>query len=243
MQREAFHSMMLMMKFHNYLKDFLHLVYPEVCMGCGSDEVSGEQMLCAQCFHSLPATGFFGMEDNPVAQKFYGREKIAHAASAYFYSKDSLIQRLLAALKYKQDRDCGRYLGILLLNQMLQSQWLADIDLLIPLPLSKERKFQRGYNQSTLLAEPMSEKTGVPIEEEVVVRTVNTETQTHKTREERWNSMQNIFRVTDPDKLKGKHVLVIDDVLTTGATLEVLCNTILRVPRVQVSVATFACAM
>lgn len=212
-------------------------------MGCGSDETGGNQLLCAHCFHGLPATGFFSMKDNPVEQKFYGRVKIAHAASAYFYSKNSLVQRLLAALKYKNDKACGRFLGNLLANQILESDWITEIDMLIPLPLSKQRQFQRGYNQSVLLAERVSEKFDIPVSKHAVIRTVNTETQTHKNREERWNSMQNIFRITDRRSLQNKHVLVIDDVITTGATAEVLCSEILRVPGVQVSVATFACAM
>ena len=228
---------------HNYLKDFLHIIYPEVCVGCGNDTLASGHLLCAACYHQLPATNFFEQKENPVMEKFFGRAKISNAGSAYFYDKKSVIQRMLHELKYKQNKECGRYLGTLLANEIVSSDWMCNVDVIIPVPLSKKRKFQRGYNQSVLIAEPLAEKFGLTINDEAVVRTVNTETQTHKNREERWNSMQNIFKIEDISAIKNKHILVLDDVLTTGATIEVLCNVLLQESGAKVSIATFACAI
>lgn len=227
----------------NYLKDFLHLIYPEICVGCGNDSLVSGHLLCAACYHQLPATSFFEQKENPVMEKFFGRAKISHAGSAYFYDKKSVIQRMLHELKYRQNKECGRYLGTLLANEMELSGWIKDIDVIIPVPLSKKRKIERGYNQSVLIAEPVAERFALSVNDDAVIRTVNTETQTHKNREERWNSMQHIFKIEDISAIKNKHVLVLDDVLTTGATMEVLCNVLLNEPDTKVSVATFACAV
>ncbi len=227
----------------NYLKDFLHLIYPEVCIGCGNDTVASGHLLCAACYHQLPATNFFEQHDNPILEKFFGRARISHAGSAYFYDKKSAIQRLMHEVKYKQNLECGTYIGNLLANELERAAWAKEIDLIIPIPLSKQRKFKRGYNQSVVIATPFAERLGIEVNDEAVIRTVHTESQTHKNREERWNSMQNIFKIIDAEALKDKHILVVDDVLTTGATMEVLCNVLLNETNAKVSVATFACAV
>lgn len=225
------------------LKDFLHLLYPEVCIGCGSDSVTPGQCLCLECFASLPETGFFQHANNPMETKFFGRAKIRHAGSAYYYEKDTVIQRLLQEVKYKENRQCGLFMGHLMVNTLVPCTWMAEIDILVPIPLSKKRKEFRGYNQSAILAQPIAEYFSLPLNDNAVIRTVHTETQTHKNREERWNSMQNIFKITDMNALQNKHVLVIDDVFTTGATTEVLCNVLLKETNARVSVATFSCAV
>lgn len=225
------------------LNDFLHLIYPEVCIGCGSDAITFRNFLCINCFENLPKTNFFKHSNNPIEEKFFGRTKISHAASAFFFEKNTVIQRLLQELKYKQNKDCGNFMGKLMCNEMEDCSWVSEINLIVPIPLSKKRKSFRGYNQSVVIAEPIAEKYHLEINDEAIVRTVHTETQTHKNREERWNSMQEIFKINNKEIFENKHVLVLDDVITTGATTEVLCNVLLQQTNAKVSVATFACTV
>lgn len=223
-----------------WIYDFQHLVYPHTCMGCGTDEIEGTQYLCLTCLYSLPKTNFFSQSFNPVEEKFWGRTKIKHAGSAFFYDKDSSLQQLLKALKYRRNKDCGYFLSDLLMQEMKTACWLRELDAIIPLPLSEQRQHHRGYNQATVLSSAISRELQIPIWENAVARTVNTESQTHKTREERWSSMQNIFEIISTNQLEGKHLLLVDDVLTTGATMEVLCQSINKIAGVEISVATLA---
>jgi len=225
------------------LTDFMDTVYPNYCLGCNAMLESSDSVLCMDCIEELPFTHFFEKEDNPVKEIFYGRILVAHAGSALFFTKDSPVQRLLFALKYQNDKHAGLFLGALLAQSLAETDWIKEVDWIVPLPLHRKRERKRGYNQSTVICSKLSEILGIPMNNDMVERAVYTETQTHKTREARWQSMQTVFKVKNEDALRGKHVLLVDDVLTTGATMEVCGSEILKIKDTKLSIATAAYAL
>jgi ComF family protein len=229
-----------MINLKSSLNDFLHLFFPHICAGCGSDVIDDKEQLCLKCFSELPSTDFFNHADNPVEQTFYGRLAVRNAAAGYFFTKESLLQHLLIQLKYRNNKDIGFHLGKLLGRMLLESDRFSEVDAMIPLPLNPKREKKRGYNQATALCDGISEVWSKPVIEKVVVRKVFTETQTHKGRISRWQNMDGVFEVTDAASIQGKHLLLVDDVITTGATLEACGNEILNVPGTTLSIATLA---
>jgi ComF family protein len=218
----------------------LHLFFPHTCAGCGTDVIDHDQLLCLHCLNDLPATNFFNQPNNPVEQVFYGRIPVANAAAGYFFTKDSLLQNLIVQLKYRGNKQIGFYLGQLLGNFLIKSDRFRDVTALVPLPLNPRREKNRGYNQATMLCNGISSVWKKPVIEKAVVRRVYTETQTHKGRISRWENMDGIFEVVNPSALESKHILLVDDVVTTGATLEACGSEILKVPGTTLSVATLA---
>ena len=186
----------------------------------------------------LPRTGFELVDDDPVSRTFWGRVKLEKATSLYYYRKGEMLQKLLHRLKYKGNYQMGQVLGVQMGNVFKQSGFMVGIDMIIPVPLHEKKFRQRGYNQSEYIAIGLSQATGVEVVKGSLLRTVYTESQTHKGRFERWENVSNIFTVANPESLNGKHILLIDDVVTTGATLEACVQTLLQNSRVKVSVAT-----
>ena len=227
------------MPFIKSIKDsLLHLVFPEVCAGCGSDLISNDNKLCLLCHDTLPQTSFHLHGNNPIEKLFWGRLPVRYATAQYYFTKESLVQRLMHRFKYKGDKDLGLFLGRLIGYQLEETNRFKEIDVLVPLPLfpSKERK--RGYNQATLLCEGISEVLQKTVLKNAVIRTVYTESQTKKSRVERWQNMEGRFQLADEAAIKGKHVLLIDDVITTGATLEACGQELLKGENVTLSIAT-----
>jgi ComF family protein len=221
------------------VNDFIHLFFPHVCAGCGSDVIDLKHQLCLRCIAELPYTNFFGQPDNPVEKKFYGRLDVNSAASGYFFTKDSLIESLVYELKYKGNKAIGYYMGERLGNLLLNSRF-SDVDIIVALPLNAQRLKKRGYNQATVLAEGIASVWRRPIVADAVIRKVNTETQTHRGRITRWENMDGVFAVAEPSLIENKHILLIDDVVTTGASLEACGAEILKVVGTTLSIATLA---
>jgi ComF family protein len=221
------------------VNDFIHLFFPHVCAGCGSDIIDLNHQLCLRCIAELPYTNFFEQPANPVEKKFYGRLDVNSAASGYFFTKDSLIESLVYELKYKGNKAIGYYMGERLGNLLLNSRF-SDVDIIIPLPLNAGRLKKRGYNQATVLAEGIASVWHKPIVADAVIRKVNTETQTHRGRITRWENMDGVFAVEEPSIIQNKHILLIDDVVTTGASLEACGAEILKVSGTTLSIATLA---
>lgn len=222
------------------LSNFLHLFYPHNCEGCGTDILFDKQFLCAKCVHDLPKTVFFAHQTNPIEKLFYGRLNLHAAGSLYYFTKDALVQHLLVQLKYKGNKECGYFLGRMMGHSLLESNRFTDIDLLLPLPLHAKKEHIRGYNQATLLCEGIQEVLQKPIVTDAVSRIRFTETQTQQNRVSRWQNMEGIFAVTQPDLLTNKHILLVDDVITTGATLEACGAAILEIEGVLLSIASAA---
>lgn len=226
----------------NILSGTLHLFYPHICTGCGSDLLDKENLLCLHCTESLPNTHFAAHNNNPVEKAFWGRIPVTAAHSQYYFAKDSLIQHLIHQLKYKANKDIGFYLGQLMGNTLLSSGRFQNIDVLIPLPLYPDKERKRGYNQAAVICEGMSAAMNVPVNTTNVTRRRFTETQTRKHRTERWQNVEGSFAVTNPDALKGKNILLVDDVITTGATLEACGSTVLQCQGIKLFIASLAYA-
>ncbi len=223
-----------------YLSDFLHLFYPHNCEGCGSDVLYDSQFLCARCLHRLPETGFFSKPFNPVEKLFYGRSDIRYAGANYYFTKDSLLQHLLIQLKYKNNKEAGYFLGRMMGHAFNVSERFVEVDLLVPLPLNHKKEHVRGYNQAELICRGIHEIWKKPVVTDAVTRKRFTETQTRQGRVARWQNMEGVFAVTQPAILQNKHILLVDDVITTGATLEACCAVIQEVEGAVLSIAAAA---
>ena len=220
-----------------------HLFYPHICTGCGSDVIANTEQLCLHCVNDLPVTNFFGAPGNPVEHIFYGRIPVVQAAAGYFFTKESLLQHLILQLKYRGNQDIGFYFGKLVGQLMLANDAFTLVDAMVPLPLNPRREKMRGYNQATAICNGIASVTNLPVIDKVVVRKIYTETQTHMGRINRWENMDGVFKVKDETMLQGKHLLLVDDVVTTGATLEACGAEILKVPGSSLSIATLAYAI
>lgn len=225
------------------IKDsFLHVLFPHVCNGCGSDAISEQSTLCMQCISEMPETNFHLYNNNPIEKIFWGRLPLVNATAQYYFTKDSLMQRLMHQLKYKGNKELGRQLGRLMGDSLQKTNRFQIIDALIPLPLFAAREKRRGYNQAAILCEGIAEVMNIEILRDVLVRVQHTETQTKKGRIERWQNMEGKFEVVKHEKIQDKHVLLIDDVVTTGATLEACGNELIKVMDTRLSIATFCFA-
>ena len=229
------------MKFY-FFDSIIGLFYPSVCAACGTSLYRWENQVCLRCRSLLPQTGYALNEDNPLARIFYGRVRLKAVTACYFFSKEGKVQRLIHELKYKGNADAGVFLGQELGKSLKEAPLFQGIDYLIPVPLHPKREKGRGYNQSMMIAQGVHEVTGIPIGKAFLFRSVNTDTQTHKSKEDRWLNVKDIFELRHPERLEGKYVLLIDDVLTTGATLEACALTLSAVPGITISCATAACA-
>jgi ComF family protein len=232
-----------MIDFKEIKNSVLHLLFPHVCSGCGSDTLSEESMLCMRCISEMPETNFHRYDSNPVEKIFWGRLPVVSATAQYFFTKESLMQYLMHQLKYKGNKELGKQLGRLMGNDLKQTDRFNNIDALIPLPLFSAKEKRRGYNQATILCEGIAEVMNKEILKDVVVRVQHTETQTKKGRMERWQNMEGKFEMIKPEKIAHKHVLLIDDVITTGATLEACGQELMRTNNAKLSIAALCYAV
>jgi ComF family protein len=225
-----------------FISDFARLIFPNNCAGCGEELFGSKNLLCWQCLKELPRTGFEKHENNPVAAIFYGRIPLQHAFSWLFYTKGSLAQMLIQQVKYRSNLDLGKYLGTIMAEAMLDANLYNDVDALVPLPLNRKKLAKRGYNQSMLICEGMSGVLGKPVETVAVIRSRFTETQTRKNRLQRWMNVEQVFDLKEAHNIERKHVLLVDDVITTGATMEACGHVLLQVPGLKLSLASLAMA-
>ncbi|HSB91742.1 MAG TPA: ComF family protein [Flavitalea sp.] len=216
------------------------LFFPLICPGCGNDLQSSDDQICISCFHRLPVTEFHRHTSNPVEKIFWGRVPIQSACSYLYFTSHSIVQHLMHELKYNGNREVGIFLGKQIGISFGETDRFNSIDAIIPLPLHPKREKQRGYNQAAAIAEGISGIIGVELMENVIIRNTETRTQTKKSRVERWENINGKFLVMDENRLKGKHVLLIDDVITTGATLEACAQELLVGTAGCVSIATLA---
>ena len=226
----------------SYLADFVSLLFPELCAACRESLMANEHMLCTDCRFNLPYTNFHLQPDNIVARQFWGKINIEAAFALFYFNKGGKIQNMLHLLKYNGQQQIGNLLGNIAGEQLIKNEIFNTVDFIIPVPLHKKRLRERGYNQSTRFAEGLADKLNAVVEENNLVRVKSTETQTHKSRFARFENMQEVFVVMNPEKLKGKHVLLVDDVITTGSTLEACGEQLLKVEGLKLSIATIAYA-
>ncbi len=222
------------------LEDFVSLFYPRYCRACLNSLVKGEDLLCSQCLLEMPKSYYHLEHDNPFYRKFRGRLPVRHVMTLFKFAKESRVQQVLHALKYKQQPELGEMLGRVYGNDLLQAHYKNSFDLIIPVPLHSSRKRIRGYNQSEEFGKGLSEMLGIPCDDTFMVRSEKTETQTHKTKLSRWENVSRIFKVINPEPIAEKRVLLVDDVVTTGATLEACGQALLNSGCTELSIACIA---
>lgn len=221
------------------IKDsLLHLAFPHTCEGCGTDNLQPEHLLCLRCSSSLPSTNFHLHANNPIEKIFWGRIAVTCATAQYYFTKESLMQHLMHQFKYKGNKEVGIFLGKLMGWAMAESNRFSNVDVLIPLPLHKSKEHKRGYNQAAVLCEGISSVMNKPVRKDVVIKPEQTETQTKKRRIERWQNMEGKFLLVNETAIEGKTVLLVDDVITTGATLEACGSELLKAKNLQLNIAT-----
>lgn len=226
----------------NYLDNMLCLFYPSLCLACERKDVSRKQILCIKCEDKLPRTNFHQFKENEFTQRFWGRIPLETASSLYIFEKENKTQKLIHNLKYEGKQKVGILVGQVLGDLLKKSPNYQDIDLIVPIPLHRKKERQRGFNQSDVFAQGLSEGMEIPWQRDNLIRTKYTSSQTNKSRKERFENVMQAFHILYPEKLEGKHVLLVDDVLTTGATLEAGAVKILEVPNTKISFATIAFA-
>jgi len=225
-----------------YFNSFLHIIFPHNCANCNSDILQEDSLICTKCFASLPETGFFDMQNNPVEKLFYGRVKIEAAASAYYFNKHSIIQTLIKELKYHGNKEAGIFFGKQIGKYLKNSKRFESVDAIIPVPLNIRKEKKRGYNQSLVIAQGIVKEFDIPILNNILIRSSNTDSQTKKNRLDRFQNMQNVFEINKNISIVNKHFLLIDDVITTGATLEACSSILLAIPDVKISIVSVAMA-
>ena len=222
--------------------DFVSLLFPRLCHACGEPLVRNEKIICTACMLDIPRTNYHLERDNSLEQSFYGRCYIQKAAAWTFYRQGGKAQKLVHRLKYGGVKPIGYFLGRLYGNIIKESDFCSDIDCITAVPLHPSRERRRGFNQSRLIAEGMAQALNLPFIDKLMGRIIASDTQTNKQRYDRWENVEGIFAVNNPGKIKGKHVLLVDDVITTGSTMEACAGELLKIEGVRVSIAAIASA-
>jgi ComF family protein len=226
----------------NPFADLLDLIYPNLCFICGETLLKSESHICLSCLNNIPRTNYHLLTDNPVEKRFWGKAPIFRGTSFFFFQKGSPFQKLLHELKYKGNKEIGEILGRYAAAELLNSPDFCSIDIIIPIPLHPKRFAQRGYNQSEWIGKGLSAVLDKPQDTNTLKRLKQTTTQTKKSVFERFENTEGIFELSGAKELEGKHLLLIDDVLTTGSTLNAAINTLLNIPNVKISIFTLAIA-
>ncbi len=226
---------------HTLFRDFSALLYPSLCAGCGHNLYKGEDVLCLQCLQQLPLTNFHLHRDNLVERALWGRCNIDAATALLYFKKGTRVQQMLHQLKYNGREDVGLKLGNLLGTALKEEPLFATVDAIVPVPLHKKKQQQRGYNQSERIAAGIANVLKIEVLATCLQRTQFTNTQTHKNRYERYLNTSEVFLLHDENMVRNKKLLLVDDVITTGATIEA-CTRVLQQANARVCIATAAYA-
>lgn len=219
-----------------------HLFFPHVCKGCFSDNLNAEDHLCLHCLMELPYTGFEHKYNNATEKAFWGRVPVLSAMSLLYYTSGSVVQKIIHGFKYKGEQELAFFMGRLMGLAIKESKRFELTDGIIPIPLHPKKLRIRSFNQTQLLAEGISEITGIPIYTNALTRIDSSETQTHKNRMERWENVSGLFSFLSEETGNTKALLLVDDVMTTGATLEACAQAIMDKSKIELYIATLAFA-
>ena len=222
------------------IKNLLNLFFPEVCKACSNHLSDNELQICTSCRHNLPLTNFHDDQDNAVHKILYGRVKLEQATALLHFSKKGIVQQLMHNLKYRGHEDIGQFLGEWLGHELKMLDCYSNIDVVIPVPLHKTKLKSRGFNQVDKFGVAIANALNAEYNPSVLIKIKNTKTQVFKDRLKR-NSNENInFKIVNGDCLENKHILIVDDIITTGATIEDCANTLLEINGIRISLATMS---
>jgi len=224
------------------LDDLLGLFYPELCVTCGERLIAQETHICLKCWFDLPVNNFHREADNKVARLFWGRVQIENAAAYFNYRKGSRYQQLIHFIKYRGLKELGYEAGLRYGYVLADTASFRAVDVIVPVPLHPQKERKRGFNQSEWIARGIAESLQKPVSAGNLFRKLHSTTQTRKNRFERWQNVEGIFGVQYPDEFSGKHILLVDDVITTGSTLEASACMLLKTGNIRVSVAALGYA-
>ena len=225
-----------------WISDLIDIIFPRSCAVCGKTLAAGEKDICVNCLLDLPRMEAY-TPGNDVEKLFYGTLKIERAAAYTLHTKGSPYNNLIYSIKYNDRPEVAVRMAAAAAKELMERGFFDNIDIIVPVPLSKKKRRKRGYNQCDYIARGLSEVTGIKVDTNTVVRHIANETQTHKQREARWKNVENVFSVTSPEAFRSKHVLLVDDVATTGATLSSCGKSILAAsPETRISIFALACA-
>ncbi|RMB58027.1 ComF family protein [Dokdonia sinensis] len=218
------------------------LLFPDYCTACEIPLRSGEKFLCTSCRHQVPETNLHLYNDATIKKVFYGRLNLQLATSLFYFEKKGPIQKLMHGLKYKGKEHIGQVLGEWLGTSLATLPEYKKIDVVIPVPLHPKKMKKRGYNQVSAFAKALSTHLNAQYNDTVLVKSKNTQTQVFKGRFTRSDEVLNAFSITETQRLAGKHILLVDDIITTGATIEACGIELLKIPKITLSIATMAIA-
>jgi len=227
----------------NYASDLFGLFYPDICLACSRKLLKGENAICFRCVGELPQTEYWLNADNKLMNRFKGRVELQSAAALFYFKQDGPVQHLLHQLKYRNRQEVGEFIGKIFGTKLKEeNSVIKNIDLIVPVPLHWKKLKLRGYNQCDPFAQGLSEVMNIPWSSTAIERTHENISQTKKKRFDRYGNVAEIFSVCDEQQLKDKHVLLVDDVVTTGATAEACLQTILKTSGTKASFASIAAA-
>lgn len=222
---------------------FFELFFPQLCICCGNRLIDIEKSVCLNCLNKLPKTNYLTTRDNKLEVFFAGRFPFEHIAAFAYFVKGGSIQKIIHEIKYKNNPQLALYVGEICGKEILKSRFFEGVDCIVPIPLHPKRLRQRGYNQALMVAKGIANKTGFTVCEENLIRVINNPSQTKNTKLQRWKNTEGIFDIRNKDFFSGKHILLIDDVVTTGSTIEVCAKLLLSCADVKVSIFTVGVAV
>lgn len=224
------------------LKHIVNLFFPKICYACLNLLSDNEDTICVDCRNDLPVTNFHFNSDEAIKKALYGRVEIENGTALFRFEKKGPVQQLIHGLKYKSYENIGFILGNWLGGELKEIEAYNDVDLVIPVPLHKKKLNKRGYNQVTKFGQQIAEALGAIYKDDVLLKITNTKSQTNKGRFSRWSNNDELFALKNMDVIDNKHILLVDDIITTGATLEACINILNQVKNIKISVVTIAIA-
>lgn len=224
------------------LKSIFNLLFPKVCNACSVALLDYEIMVCTTCRHNLPITNFHKDKNNHIKKVLYGRADIKEGTALFWFIKQGIVQQLIHNLKYRGQENIGKLLGEWLGNELNKIEHYQTVDIVIPVPLHKKKLKTRGYNQVALFGQTLAQCLNADYKDDVLIKLTNTTSQVHKKRLARWQGKNEIFTTQNLNTMQGKHILLVDDIITTGATMEACCNQLIKAKNIKISIATMAIA-
>ena len=227
-------------KTKSLLVNLASLLYPKLCVICGESLIENENFFCFNCFLRLPKTYYHLIPENQAIERLAGKVSLVKASAFLYYNKGGIAQKLITEIKYRGNMELGEWIGAYIAKDMSSSDFFQEIDYLVSVPLHKSKEKKRGFNQAEKIAEGISKVTKIPLETSNVFRDKANTSQTRKGIFDRWKNSKNLFDMKNPELFEGKHILLIDDVLTTGSTLEALAQSLMKSDGVKISILTVA---